>query len=130
MYASGSAAVSLSDSASVSRCASSRAGAMPGHTRPMPKFAHTVEVSAPPAEVFAILDDVRRTPEWLKRCTGIDKLDDGSNTAGTRLKYHYKSANRDGTMDGRITVHEPDEHVAMLYTDPMMDVEVDFVARP
>jgi uncharacterized protein YndB with AHSA1/START domain len=95
----------------------------------MPKFAHTVDVAAPGNQVFAILDDVDRTPEWLTRCTRIDRLDSGPNTVGTRLRYHYKSGGREGTMEGRVTAHEPDEHIAMLYTDAMMDVAVDFVAR-
>jgi len=94
----------------------------------MPTFSHSLVVNAPQSEVFAILDDVRRTPEWLTRCTGIDKIDDGPNKAGTRLKYHYKEGKRTGEMDGHITVHDPDKHITMLYTDKMMDVTVDFVA--
>lgn len=96
----------------------------------MPTFTHALDVQAPPSEVFAILDDVSRTPQWLKRCTGIDKLDDGPNTEGTRLRYHYKDGNRTGTMDGTITAHQPDRHIAMDYTDKMMDVTVDFVTGP
>ena len=91
----------------------------------MPTFSHSLVVNAPQSEIFAILDDVRRTPEWLTRCTGIDKIDDGPNKAGTRLKYHYKDGKRTGEMDGQITVHDPDNHITMLYTDKMMDVTVD-----
>ena len=96
----------------------------------MPTFSHTLQVEASRPEIFAILDDVSRTPEWLTRCTGIDKLDPGPNAVGTRLRYHYKEGRRTGAMDGRITVRDPDEHIAMLYTDKMMDVTVDFVALP
>ena len=96
----------------------------------MPNFAHTVEVNAPYSQVFAILDDVSRTPEWLARCTRIDKLDEGPNQVGTRLRYHYKDGGRTGEMDGEITAHDADEHLAMVYRDKMMDVSVDFVAKP
>jgi Polyketide cyclase / dehydrase and lipid transport len=96
----------------------------------MPTFSHTLQVAASRPQIFGILDDVQRTPAWLTRCTGIDKLDDGPNTVGTRLRYHYKDGRRTGEMDGHITVHDPDEHVAMLYTDKLMDVTVDFVAAP
>jgi len=41
----------------------------------MPRFAHTLSVSAPPATVFGILDDFTQTPLWLSRCTGLDKAD-------------------------------------------------------
>ena len=95
----------------------------------MPSFAHTVEVNAPQSQVFAILDDVGRTPEWLTRCTRIDKVDEGPNAVGTRLKYHYKDGSRTGQMDGEITVRDADQHLAMVYRDKMMDVTVDFVAK-
>ena len=94
----------------------------------MPHFAHTLSVSAPPGVIFAILDDVSKTPQWLSRCTGIDKLDEGTNDVGTRLIYHYKDGRRTGSMDGQIIAREPDRHFAMKFTDKMMDVTVDFVA--
>lgn len=94
----------------------------------MPHFAHTLPVSAPPAVVFAILDDFSKTPQWLSRCTGIDKLDAGPNDVGTKLKYHYDDGRRSGTMDGEIVAREPDRHFAMKFTDKLTDVTVDFVA--
>jgi uncharacterized protein YndB with AHSA1/START domain len=96
----------------------------------MPGFSHTLEVAAAPGRVFAILDDVGRTPEWLTRCTGVEKLDDGPNAVGARLLYLHGEGRRIGQMDGRITAYEPDRHIAMEYTDRMMEVGVDFVVRP
>ena len=94
----------------------------------MPRFAHTLSVSTPPAAVFRIIDDFSKTPLWLSRCTGIDKLDEGGNDVGTRLKYHYDDGRRRGIMDGQIIAREPDRHFAMKFTDKLMDVTVDFVA--
>ena len=94
----------------------------------MPHFAHTLSVTAPPSAVFAIVDDFTKTPLWLSRCTGIDKLDSGANDIGTRLRYHYDDGRRRGTMDGQIVAREADRHFAMKFTDRMMDVTVDFVA--
>ena len=94
----------------------------------MPRFAHTLSVSAPPSRVYGIVDDVSRTPEWLTRCTGIDQLDPGPVDVGTRLTYHYRDGRRTGSMDGQVVAHEPDRHFAMKFTDSMMDVTVDFVA--
>jgi uncharacterized protein YndB with AHSA1/START domain len=94
----------------------------------MPHFAHTLSVTAPPSAVFAIVDDFTKTPLWLSRCTGIDKLDSGANDIGTRLRYHYDDGRRRGTMEGQIVAREPDRHFAMKFTDRMMDVTVDFVA--
>ena len=96
----------------------------------MPEYSHTEHVNALPASVFELLDDTSRTHEWLSRCTGIDKLTEGPNRVGTKLRYHYKDAGRSGSMDGEITAHEPGRHLAMHYVDKMMDVTVDFVTAP
>lgn len=93
----------------------------------MPTYTHTVDVNAPRSHVFAILDDVSRTPEWLPPATKLEKLSDGPNEVGTRLRYHFKQGRGTGQMEGQITARRPDEHLAMLYTDRMMDVAVDFV---
>jgi uncharacterized protein YndB with AHSA1/START domain len=96
----------------------------------MPEFSHTLPVRAEPAQVFAVLQDVQRTPEWLERCTGIEVLDEGRPGLGTRLLYHYRDGRQEGTMDGVVAAWEPGSHVAMRYTDRMMDVTVDFVGAP
>lgn len=96
----------------------------------MPSFTHTLPVSADPSTVFGIVDDVGRTPEWLARCTGIEKLDDGPNRVGTPLRYHYRDGRRTGSMDGSIVARVPDRHFTMQFTDSMMDVTVDFAATP
>ena len=96
----------------------------------MPHFAHTLSVSAPPSAIFSIVDDFSKTPQWLSRCTGIDKVSEGANDVGTQLKYHYNDGRRSGTMDGQVIAHEPDRHFAMKFTDKMMDVTVDFDMEP
>ena len=90
------------------------------------EFQHAVDVRVAPESAFAVLDDVARTPEWLARCTGIDKLSEGPNAAGTRLRYHYRDGGRTGVMEGQITERLPNEHLRMQYADRMMDVNVDF----
>ncbi|NUO35669.1 MAG: hypothetical protein HOQ27_11485, partial [Dermatophilaceae bacterium] len=52
----------------------------------MPDYSHTETVNASPAAVFAILDDVTRAPEWLKRCTRLNNLSGGPTEVVTRLK--------------------------------------------
>lgn len=96
----------------------------------MPEFSHTLRVDAPPEQIFAILDDVTRTPQWLERCTGIDVITPGPPRVGTRLRYHYKDGRQSGVMAGRIVAYEPNRHIAMEYADRMMDVVVDFAAEP
>jgi uncharacterized protein YndB with AHSA1/START domain len=89
-----------------------------------------MEVNATPEAIFAILDDVTRTPEWLARCTKIDKLSEGPIAVGQRMKYHYKQGGREGVMDGEVAAHEPNRHLENRFTDKTMDVSVDFRAEP
>lgn len=96
----------------------------------MPRYSHTVEVDAPPEAIFAILDDVTRTPEWLKRCTRLENLSGGPIAVGNKLKYHYKDGSRTGVMDGEVAVYDADRHLENRFTDKMMDVSVDFRAEP
>jgi len=89
-------------------------------------FQHAIDVAQTPEQVFAIVDDVARTPEWLERCTGIEKLTPGPNAAGTKLRYAFRDGGRTGIMEGVITTRVPNEHLAFRYDDPMMAVTVDF----
>jgi uncharacterized protein YndB with AHSA1/START domain len=89
-----------------------------------------MEVDAPPEAIFAILADVTRTPEWLKRCTKIDKLSEGPIAVGQKMKYHYKQGSRAGVMDGEVAQYEADRHLENRFTDKTMDVSVDFRAQP
>jgi uncharacterized protein YndB with AHSA1/START domain len=93
-------------------------------------FQHAVDVNRAPEEVFAILDDTARTPEWLERCTGLESLSEGPNVVGTKLRYAYREGGRSGTMDGQVTAREAGEHLAMRYDDKMMGVDVDFRVSP
>jgi uncharacterized protein YndB with AHSA1/START domain len=93
-------------------------------------FEHGIDVSVPPAEVFEALDDVSRTPRWLERCTGVEKMSPGANAVGTRLRYSYREGGRSGVMDGQITARTPNERLTYHYADTMMDVVVDFRMNP
>jgi hypothetical protein len=96
----------------------------------MPNHARTETVNASPAAIFAILDDVGRTPEWLKRCTQLDNVSGGPTTVGTRLRYHYKDGSRTGVMEGEVVAREQDRRLTNQFTDSMMDVTVDFALEP
>lgn len=96
----------------------------------MPDFTHTVTIDAAPEQVFAVINDTSRTPEWQARCTRIDKLTDGPVGVGTELRYHFKDGPRTGQMEGRVTAAEPGRHFAMSYADKAMAVDVDFLGEP
>jgi uncharacterized protein YndB with AHSA1/START domain len=96
----------------------------------MPDHSRTEVVDAPPATVFAILDDVTRAPEWLKRCTQLDNVTGGPTAVGTKLRYHYKDGGRTGVMDGEVVAREQDRKLTNHFVDKMMDVTVDFDVEP
>lgn len=90
-------------------------------------FEYSIEISKPQATVFAVLDDVCRTPEWLSRCTKVEKLDPGPNAVGTKLRYDYMQGRKPGTMLGSIAAHGAPDHIAFRYNDKMFDVTIDFM---
>lgn len=94
------------------------------------RFEHTIEIPQGTEVVFLVLDDVSRTPQWLARCTGIEKLTPGENAVGARLRYSYREGGRSGVMEGEITARIPNERLTFHYRDSMMDAVVDFrIAR-
>lgn len=93
-------------------------------------FEHTLDVPAAPTTVFAILDDVERTPEWLTRCVGMEKLSTGPTGVGTRLRYAFRDAGREGVMEGEVTAHEPGRRLTMRFDDSQMTALVDFRVAP
>jgi hypothetical protein len=96
----------------------------------MPDYTRTLEVNATPEQIFAVLADIPRTPEWLERCTRIDVLSPGEPAVGAKLKYHYRDGRRTGTMDGVVAGYVPGRRLAMLFTDLLMDVSTTFAADP
>jgi len=93
-------------------------------------FEHGLDVRVAPEVTFAMLDDLGQTSKWLARCTQIDKLSQGPNQVGTKLRYHYRDGGRSGEMDGEITARAPNERLAFRYADRMMEVTVDFRVVP
>jgi len=90
------------------------------------QFEHGVYLDQSPERVFALLDDVEKTPSWLKSCTGMKKLTEGDNQVGTKLKYSYKEGSKTGEMAGRITVRAPNERFAIVFTDKTRDLTWDY----
>lgn len=93
-------------------------------------FEHSIDLSQSPQKVFALLDDLSKTPQWLTRCTGIEVLTPGEKTVGTRLRYSYREGRRSGSMEGQIVERRPNERLGYRYEDKMMQVAVAFAMAP
>lgn len=87
---------------------------------------HTISVTTTPAQVFALLDNLPRTPEWLKPCTELRKLAPGPNAVGDRLSYSFSQGGRPGLMQGEILERVPGSRLVCVYSDAMMEVRVEF----
>lgn len=64
--------------------------------------AATVEIAAAPATVFAVLSDVRRTPEWSPECVAVDWVGDVGRdgpVAGARFRGTNRAGSREWTME-------------------------------
>ncbi len=93
-------------------------------------FEHAVDIARSPDQVFALIEDFSRTPEWLISCAGIEKLSLGPNAVGTKLRYTLKGAMHSGIMEGQITTYVPNERLSLEYSDRLVSVLADFRLVP
>jgi uncharacterized membrane protein len=52
----------------------------------MVRFASSVDIAAPPAEVFAVYSDVERWPDWTPTVRSVERLDLGPLRLGSRTR--------------------------------------------
>lgn len=55
----------------------------------MPPVDVSVDLSAPPERVFALLLDMPRTPEWVTICRAVLEVDEGEPEPGWTCKQRY-----------------------------------------
>jgi len=91
---------------------------------------HTIELPQSPAEVFRLLDDFARLPEWHAHCEGLAKQGHGPNSAGDRLRYAHRDGARHRLMDGVILTHDAPRRLTCRYFDKAMQVLVDYKLEP
>lgn len=89
------------------------------------RYEHVESVGATPERVFAVIDDLPLTAEWLPPCVSLEKVGPGPNAPGDKLRYVYKQGGRQGEMAGEIRGRTPGERLHCLYFDRMFDVSVD-----
>ena len=90
------------------------------------EFDHAIDVPQDPATVFAFLDDLSLTPQWLEPCVSLVKITPGPNVVGDKLKYTYNQAGRAGEMDGEITARDVNQRLAFRYGDDQFELTIDF----
>ena len=102
-----------------------------GYLTHMPlHFEHSIDVPQSPAQVFAVLDDLPRTPQWLARCASMEVLTSPPLAVGAKLRYTYKEAGRSGQMEGVVVERIVNQKLHCRYDDKMMGVDVISILTP
>lgn len=87
-------------------------------------------VAQPPAKVFALLDDLAKTPLWNTRCIEVKQTTARPRGIGTRLHYQYSEAGQEVAMEGKVVRYEPERALGMKFANAMVDVAIEFVLAP
>jgi hypothetical protein len=89
------------------------------------RYQHTETVRATPERVFAAIDNLPLTAQWLPPCVSLEKVGTGPNAPGDKLRYVYKQGGRQGEMAGEILTRTPGERLHCKYFDSAFEVSVD-----
>jgi uncharacterized protein YndB with AHSA1/START domain len=70
-------------------------------------FAHTVEISRPPAEVFPWLLEQDKVPQWTGHLQRYEQLDGGALGRGSRVRQVLEVSGRTIDVELEVTAYEP-----------------------
>ena len=93
----------------------------------MTDFAIVVEISAPPARVWAVMSDIGRWPEWTPTVTRVDLLDPGPLAVGQRARIRQP---RLPVAVWRITALEPGRSFTWVTRSPGVEVTARHSVEP
>jgi len=71
----------------------------------MPSFDLTIEIDRPPDEVFALLTDIDRLPEWQE--SAVSASANGPLRVGTVIGEQRRFMGRDVQTKDEVTAYEP-----------------------
>jgi carbon monoxide dehydrogenase subunit G len=90
----------------------------------------TQVVERPPADVFALLVDLRRAPEWQPSLQELDVETDGETRVGTSGREVRRAGGRRVESRFEVTELEPDRRLAISTSSSAADVDVVFELEP
>lgn len=77
---------------------------------------HEAVIEEPPSRIFALIDDLERTPTWQFGCAKLEKVGSGPNAEGDRLELLTRAEPgghaRPAKLEGRIIKRVPGERFA------------------
>jgi uncharacterized protein YndB with AHSA1/START domain len=95
-----------------------------GHSMPI-RCEHTETIRATPERVFAAVDNLPLTAKWLPPCVSLEKIGDGPNAPGDKLRYVFKQGGKESEMAGEILARTAPERLHCKYHDRMFEVSVE-----
>jgi hypothetical protein len=91
----------------------------------MIRVEHQETIRATPEQTFMLIDDLPLTSNWLPPCVSLEKIGDGPNKSGDKLRYVYREGGRQGEMAGEIMTRVGGERLHCKYADAKFEVSVD-----
>ena len=91
----------------------------------MVRVEHTVEIACPADEVFALLTDVARVPEW--QASAVESRADGPLAAGVRIHERRHFLGHDAETELEVSVFEPGRRLALRALEGPIRLSIDHV---
>lgn len=79
----------------------------------MIEFQHRIEIDETPRQVFALLVDLERMPEWQSSVVSVSQIDEGPVRANTEFVQSLKFFGRERPVPSRVTAWKKDELFAV-----------------
>lgn len=91
----------------------------------MVRVEHTVEIARPADEVFALLTDVARVPEW--QASAVESRADGPLAEGVRIHERRHFLGHDAETELEVSVFEPGRRLALRALEGPIRLSIDHV---
>jgi hypothetical protein len=82
----------------------------------MKRVELAIDVDAPASDIWAVLTDLRRYPEWIRSLNSVDVLTEGDYGVGTRYRLTAGAGDRTVQWQVEITGLEQEKRIDYVYT--------------
>ena len=90
------------------------------------KDSYTLEIAAPPAKVFALINDSDSQKQWIPNLVEDERLTITDEVVGSTFRQVYLENGRRSEMEGEVVVYLPDEYLACEIRGKAFDLVVDY----
>lgn len=90
------------------------------------KNTYTIEIDAPPADVFYFLDDGQRLKDWLPNLVEHEDLEITDSRVGSTARQVFLEGGKRMEMIGTTTAYEANRRLAATCSGKAFDLMVDY----